>query len=142
MSRTGIGNRESGSGKGGLAPADWKAIEALRIRRLTNDSRAVDPGATFVAYPGQSRDGRDYIAQAIASGAASVLWERAGFEWNPQWRTPNLGLRQLRRHAGAIASRVHGAPGRRLHVVGVTGTNGKTTYSQWIAQALSRAGRR
>jgi UDP-N-acetylmuramoyl-L-alanyl-D-glutamate--2,6-diaminopimelate ligase len=130
------------SGAGGLTPAQWQAIEALGVKRLTNDSRAVKAGDTFVAYPGQSRDGRDYIAQAIANGAASVLWERAGFEWNPQWRAPNLGLRQLRRHAGAIASRVHGAPSRRLHVVGVTGTNGKTTCSQWIAQALSRAGRR
>ena len=81
---------------------DWKAIEALGIKRLTNDSRAVRPGDTFVAYPGESRDGRDYIAQAIANGAANVLWERAGFEWNPRWRVPNLGLRELRRHAGAL----------------------------------------
>lgn len=142
MSRAGIGNREWGPGKGGLAPADWKAIEALGIRRLANDSRAVEPGDTFVAYPGQSRDGRDYIGQALANGAASVLWERDGFQWNTGWRKPNVGLRNLRRHAGAIASRVHGEPSRGLHMVGVTGTNGKTTCSQWIAQALSRAGRR
>ncbi len=138
MSRTGIGNRQSG----GLAPAQWNAIEALGVKRLVNDSRAVKRGDTFVAYPGESRDGRDYIAQALANGAAAVLWERAGFEWNPRWRAPNLGLRQLRRHAGAIASRAYGEPSRGLHVVGVTGTNGKTTCSQWIAQALSRAGRR
>ena len=127
---------------GGLTPAQWRAIEALGVKRLSNDSRAVKAGDTFVAYPGESRDGRNYIAQAIANGAASVLWERAGFEWNPQWRAPNLGLRRMRRHAGAIASRVYGEPSRVLHVVGVTGTNGKTTCSQWIAQALSRAGRR
>lgn len=121
---------------------DWKAVETLGTRRLVNDSRAVRPGDTFVAYPGQARDGRDYIAEAIANGAASVLWERAGFEWNPQWRLPNLGLRNLRRHAGEIASRFCGQPSRRLSVIGVTGTNGKTTCSQWIAQALTRAGRR
>jgi UDP-N-acetylmuramoyl-L-alanyl-D-glutamate--2,6-diaminopimelate ligase len=142
VSKAGIRNRKSGSGKGGLAPADWRAIEALGIRRLTNDSRAVKPGDTFVAYPGQSRDGRDYIGQAIASGASSVLWERGGFRWDTGWRKPNVGLRHLRRHAGTIASRVHGEPSRGLHMVGVTGTNGKTTCSQWIAQALSRAGRR
>ena len=45
---------------------DWKAIEALGISRITNDSRAVQPGDTFVAYPGAARDGRDYIAQALA----------------------------------------------------------------------------
>jgi UDP-N-acetylmuramoyl-L-alanyl-D-glutamate--2,6-diaminopimelate ligase len=131
-----------GTREGGLAPAEWKAIGALGIRRLANDSRAVRPGDTFVAYPGQSRDGREYIPQALDHGAASVLWERAGLRWNPQWRAPNLGVRQLRRHAGEIANRVHGRPSARLYVIGVTGTNGKTTCSQWIAQALTRAGRR
>jgi UDP-N-acetylmuramoyl-L-alanyl-D-glutamate--2,6-diaminopimelate ligase len=112
------------------------------VKRLVNDSRALKPGDTFVAYPGQARDGRDYIAQAIANGAASVLWERERFRWDPRWALPNHGMRDLRRHAGEIASRVHGRPSRALRVVGVTGTNGKTTCSQWIAQALTRAGRR
>jgi UDP-N-acetylmuramoyl-L-alanyl-D-glutamate--2,6-diaminopimelate ligase len=121
---------------------DWKTVESLGVRRLINDSRAVRPGDTFVAYPGQSRDGRDYIAQAIANGAASVLWERAGFRWDPRWRVPNFGVPALRHQAGGIASCVHGRPSRRLWVIGVTGTNGKTTCSQWIAQALTRCGRR
>jgi len=120
---------------------DWKAIEALGIKRLTNDSRAVRPGDTFVAYPGESRDGRDYVAQAIANGAAGVLWESAGFRWNREWHTPNLGVRDLRRQSGEIASRVYGRPSSRLRMIGVTGTNGKTTCSHWIAQALERAGR-
>jgi UDP-N-acetylmuramoyl-L-alanyl-D-glutamate--2,6-diaminopimelate ligase len=134
--------QESGCSEGGLTGADWKAIETLGVRRLVNDSRTVSPGDTFVAGPGQSRDGRDYIAQAIANGAASVLWERAGFRWNPRWRVPNLGVQALRHHAGGIASRLHDRPSRRLRVIGVTGTNGKTTCSQWIAQALRRCGRR
>ena len=134
--------QDSGFSQGGLTGADWKTLEALGVRRLVNDSRAVRPGDTFVAYPGQSRDGRDYIAQAIANGAAAVLWERAGFRWDPGWRVPNLGVQALRHHAGGIASRVHGRPSRRLRVIGVTGTNGKTTCSQWIAQALTRCGRR
>jgi UDP-N-acetylmuramoyl-L-alanyl-D-glutamate--2,6-diaminopimelate ligase len=129
------------TGSSRLSAQDWGAIGALGIRRLVNDSRAVRPGDTFVAYPGLARDGRDYVGEAIASGAASVLWERAGFEWRTDWRLPNLGLPGLRRHAGEIASRVFGRPSARLQVIGVTGTNGKTTCSQWIAQALARAGR-
>ena len=121
---------------------NWKAIDALGIRRLTNDSRQVRPGDTFVAYPGETQDGRAYIAQAIARGAAHVLWDAAGFRWRRAWRVPNLGVKDLRRHAGEIAGRVYGHPSSRLTMIGVTGTNGKTTCSQWIAQALTRAGRR
>ena len=128
-------------GASALTRADWKAIDALGIRRLANDSRAVKPGDTFVAYPGYAHDGRDYIGQAIAGGATSVVWERAGFSWKRDWQLPNLGLRNLRRHGGEIASRVYGRPSARLRMIGVTGTNGKTTCSQWIAQALTRAGR-
>jgi UDP-N-acetylmuramoyl-L-alanyl-D-glutamate--2,6-diaminopimelate ligase len=118
------------------------AIRALGVRRLVNDSRAVRPGDTFVAYPGAARDGRDYIPQAIANGASGVLWERSGFRWSAEWRVPNAGVRGLRRHAGEMAGEVYGRPSARLSVIGVTGTNGKTTCSQWIAQALTRAGRR
>jgi len=101
---------------------NWKAIEALGIKRLTNDSRRVRPGDTFVAYPGETRDGRDYIAQAIANGAAHVLWEAAGFRWRAAWRVPNIGVKGLRRHAGEVASRIHGRPSSRLWMIGVTGT--------------------
>lgn len=118
------------------------AIDALHIRRLTTDSRQVAQGDTFLAYPGATRDGRQHIAQALANGAASVLWDSAGFEWNPSWRVPNLGVSDLRRRAGEIASHVHGRPSAKLWMIGVTGTNGKTSCSQWIAQTLTRTGRK
>lgn len=118
------------------------AVRKLGVRRMTVDSRAVRAGDTFVAYPGESRDGRDYIAQAIANGAASVLWDSGSYAWNPRWRVPNLGIAQLRRQAGVIASEAYGKPSAKLWVVGVTGTNGKTSCSQWIAQSLTRAKRK
>src|SRR3954468_9204940 len=114
------------------------ALDQLNIKRLATDSRRVARGDTFVAYPGETQDGRRYIAQAIARGAGSVLWEKRGFQWNPEWRIRNLGVPQLRAQAGIIASRVYGEPGAHLWMVGVTGTNGKTTCSQWIAQALNQ----
>lgn len=123
-------------------PIDWAAIDALGIRRLTSDSRAVRRGDTFVAYPGESRDGRDYIPQALAAGAQGVLWEAAGFQWKNAWRVRTLGVRGLRHNIGPIASHVYGRPSSRLWIAGVTGTNGKTSCSQWIAQAYNQLGRR
>jgi UDP-N-acetylmuramoyl-L-alanyl-D-glutamate--2,6-diaminopimelate ligase len=126
-------------GSGGI---DWDAIRSLRIERLVSDSRELDRGDTFVAYPGETRDGRDFIPQAIQRGAASVLWERGGFEWRRSWRVQHVGVTDLRARAGEIASEVYGRPSARLWMVGVTGTNGKTSCSQWIAQSLTRSGRR
>lgn len=121
---------------------DMRAVRALGVRRMTVDSRAVRPGDTFVAYPGAALDGRDYIAQAVSNGAGSVLWDSEGYVWNRRWRIPNLGVAQLRSNAGVIASEVYGKPSARLWTIGVTGTNGKTSCSQWIAQALTRVRRK
>jgi len=119
------------------ASSEWRA---LGIRHLCNDSRHVRRGDTFVAYPGAVHDGRRFIAQAIARGARSVLWDSDNFKWNATWRVPNLGIPQLRKRIGCIASAINGEPGARLEMIGVTGTNGKTTCSQWIAQALTATG--
>jgi len=118
------------------------AIDDLGVKRLVTDSRRIGPGDTFVAYPGEARDGRDYIAQALANRAASVLWEFRHYAWNPAWRIPNLGVADLRRCAGEIASHVCGRPSAKLWVIGVTGTNGKTSCSHWIAESLTRTGRK
>ena len=117
-------------------------VERLHIRRLETDSRRVRRGDTFVAYPGETQDGRRYIGQALERGAHSVLWEKRGFCWRREWRAPNLGVTNLRARAGVIASKVYGEPSEKLWMVGVTGTNGKTTCSQWLAQAFRQCGRR
>ena len=119
-----------------------RGLRTLSVRRLVTDSRAVQPGDTFVAFPGETRDGRDYIGQAISRGAASVLWEKRDYAWNSGWRVPNVGVVGLRRRAGEIASQVYGRPSAKLWMIGVTGTNGKTSCSQWIAQSLTRSGRK
>jgi UDP-N-acetylmuramoyl-L-alanyl-D-glutamate--2,6-diaminopimelate ligase len=111
------------------------------IQRLCNDSRRVRPGDVFVAYPGVARDGREFIAQAIAAGARAVIWDSDGFLWPQRWSIPNLGVNGLRAMAGEIAAYVAGEPANALWMIGVTGTNGKTSCSHWIAQALHDIGR-
>jgi UDP-N-acetylmuramoyl-L-alanyl-D-glutamate--2,6-diaminopimelate ligase len=109
---------------------------------LTTDSRAVKLGSVFLAYPGSARDGRLFIADAIARGAAAVIWEGRGFDWRPEWDLPNLAVEDLRARASEIAGIVHGDPSAKLWMVGVTGTNGKTSVAQWVAQAFDGLGRR
>ncbi len=130
------------SGAAHTAAFDMSALAGLPLRRLVTDSRQVRRGDTFLAYPGETQDGRRYIEQAIAAGAGAVLWEARGYRWPAEWRVPNKGIRALRRHAGEIAAAVHGYPTSRLWVIGVTGTNGKTSCSQWAAQALTQTGRK
>ena len=109
---------------------------------LTADSRAVKMGSIFVAYPGTVLDGRAFIGEAIARGAAAVLWERGDFSWDEDWEIPNLGVDHLRSRISEIAGHISGNPSDALWVAGVTGTNGKTSVSQWIACALDALGRR
>ncbi|OFZ67015.1 MAG: UDP-N-acetylmuramoyl-L-alanyl-D-glutamate--2,6-diaminopimelate ligase [Betaproteobacteria bacterium RBG_16_56_24] len=118
---------------------------------VVTDSRAIKRGDTFVAYPGEKQDGRQFIAHAIAQGANAVIyekllsghpWEAQHFVWNDAWQIPNLAVSDLRHKAGWLADAVYAAPSEKLWVVGITGTNGKTSTSHWIAHALNDAGRK
>ena len=116
------------------------ARQGAMIERLAADSRRCAPGVAFFAFPGERVDGRQFIPEAIARGATAVLWEADGFAWRSEWRVPNVGVLHLRRQAGALADAFYGRPSAALWTCGVTGTNGKTTCSQWIAAALTGAG--
>lgn len=118
------------------------AALGVKISRLVTDSRAVAAGDTFVAYPGANEDGRKFIAQAIANGANAVIWEAERFAWNNDWHVPNLAVRDLRHHAGEIADYVYGGPSKKLWMVGITGTNGKTSCSHWLGQSFSALGKK
>ncbi len=113
----------------------------LAGRRLRVDSRLVQPGDVFAAVPGHRVDGRDYIAAAVAAGAAAVIWDPAGVE-PPQIDIPHQAVPDLAWRLGWIAAEIAGHPGRPLWTVGITGTNGKTTCSHWLAAGLNHAGRR
>jgi UDP-N-acetylmuramoyl-L-alanyl-D-glutamate--2,6-diaminopimelate ligase len=109
---------------------------------LVNDSRKAQPGTVFAAYPGESRDGRDYIPQAVAQGVDGVLWEADHYQWDPALGLPNAGVNGLKNRIGEIAAHIYGEPSRSMHMIGITGTNGKTSVAHWVAQALSQANRK
>jgi UDP-N-acetylmuramoyl-L-alanyl-D-glutamate--2,6-diaminopimelate ligase len=115
------------------------AAKGAMIERLSSDSRRCAPGVAFLAYPGEASDGRRYIGDAVARGAAAVLWEKKGFDWHAEWRVPNLPVEDLKQHASALAHEFYGRPSDSLWLCGVTGTNGKTSCSQWIAALLEKA---
>lgn len=103
------------------------------------DSRLVQPGDLFIAMPGNLSDGRRYIPDAIARGAGLVLWQSGdGFAWNGAWNVPNLSAPDLRRLSGPLSHAIFGHPGERLSLIAITGTNGKTSISQWLGSAHPR----
>ncbi|NWG87209.1 MAG: UDP-N-acetylmuramoyl-L-alanyl-D-glutamate--2,6-diaminopimelate ligase [Hydrogenophilaceae bacterium] len=112
------------------------------VRRFTADSRKVHAGDAFLAYAGGAHDGRRHIADAIEAGARAVLWEPEGFAWQAEWTVFNRPVASLKAQAAAIAAEWYGHPSEALWTIGVTGTNGKTSCSHWLAEALTALGRR
>jgi UDP-N-acetylmuramoyl-L-alanyl-D-glutamate--2,6-diaminopimelate ligase len=107
------------------------------VNSITTDSRQVKPGSLFLAYPGDKTDGRHYIDDAIKNGAAAILWDSKDFSWKPNWKVENTPINNLRQQAGRIADQFYKKPSENLWVIGVTGTNGKTSISQWLSQCFN-----
>lgn len=115
-------------------------LQALPTAQMTSDSRKVNAGDVFFAYPVDGGDSRDYIADAIARGAGAVLYAPAGYDW-VHGDVPHLAVPDLDMLAGHIARAYYGEPDRDMLTVAVTGTNGKTSCAYWLGMALSRAQR-
>ncbi|WPB56234.1 bifunctional UDP-N-acetylmuramoyl-L-alanyl-D-glutamate--2,6-diaminopimelate ligase MurE/UDP-N-acetylmuramoyl-tripeptide--D-alanyl-D-alanine ligase MurF [Xylophilus sp. GOD-11R] len=121
------------------------AVRWLRARvggTLRIDSREVQPGDGFIAWPGAAVDGRAFVADAFARGAAACLVEQSGVEAFDFGDRPVAACAGLKAATGLIAAEWFAAPTTQLDVLAVTGTNGKTTTAWWLAQALGRVGRR
>ena len=107
------------------------------ISGLAYDSRHVQAGTLFFCVTGYERDGHDFAAQAVADGAAALVVERP-----LELGVPELLVQSTRAAMGPLAARFHGDPTSRLRVVGVTGTNGKTTTAHLVQALLEAIGER
>jgi UDP-N-acetylmuramoyl-L-alanyl-D-glutamate--2,6-diaminopimelate ligase len=124
--------------------ADIDPADDCAIHNLSLDSRAIMPGDLFLACAGTQTHGLRYAEQAIQRGATAILWEDDGKH------APDRALQQkyqavtwlavpnMSQQVGVIAERFFGEPSRAMTVFGVTGTNGKTSVSQFLAQALNQ----
>jgi UDP-N-acetylmuramoyl-L-alanyl-D-glutamate--2,6-diaminopimelate ligase len=116
---------------------------AARVQgRLCSDSRAVQPGDAFIAWPGYAHDARAFVDAALAAGAAACLVEAQGVQAYAFDDARIAALPGLKAATGPIADLWFGEPSSQLQVVATTGTNGKTSTAWWMAQALTRLGRR
>ncbi|MCH9826923.1 MAG: UDP-N-acetylmuramoyl-L-alanyl-D-glutamate--2,6-diaminopimelate ligase [Gammaproteobacteria bacterium] len=107
---------------------------------LSLDSRRIAPGALFLACRGTRAHGLEYLDQALANGAAAVAWEPAPGVAAPTASVPTVAVPGLGAQVSAIASRFYGQPSLALDVIGVTGTDGKTSIAYLLAQALDTLG--
>jgi UDP-N-acetylmuramoyl-L-alanyl-D-glutamate--2,6-diaminopimelate ligase len=108
---------------------------------LSTDSRKVGAGDGFIAWPGAATDGRRYVADVLAAGAEACLVEQAGAEAYGFSDGRVAAYSGLKAATAPIAAAYFEQPSRRLDVLAVTGTNGKTSTAWWLAQALSKLGR-
>ena len=128
----------------GLATVPDPAHQAVNVvvTGIQLDSRMLRKGDLFLACFGRNHDAREFIGEAIKTGVTAVLAETGG-----QWQGTQIidgiaviAVDNLSAKLSEIAARFYGHPSRRLSVIGITGTNGKTSCSQFIAQALANSG--
>lgn len=124
-----------------LLQSDNPALADTTISGMQLDSRSVSPGDLFLAMPGDVHDGRQFIEQAVANGASAVLAEAPVAGFIDAIQVPLVEVPELRFEAGFLAARFYRYPSRDMHVVGITGTNGKTTTSRLFAQLARALGR-
>ncbi|CAD6560721.1 UDP-N-acetylmuramoyl-L-alanyl-D-glutamate--2, 6-diaminopimelate ligase [Paraburkholderia hiiakae] len=120
----------------------WLRAHVAPEAGLHADTRSLKPGDVFLAYAVEGADNRPHIANAIERGAAAVLYQPEGHTGEKLDASIALAVPQLDVLAGEIASGWYGDPSDAMLVVGVTGTNGKTSCSQWIASAFTAIGQK
>ena len=110
--------------------------DSREIKAITYDSRKVKPGTLFVAISGMQDDGHEYISQAIENGAVAVLSNGR----SPETREiPILQVEDPRMAMSHLSAQFYGNPSKKMNIIGVTGTNGKTSITQILHHILQKA---
>ena len=120
-------------------------LDTTEVTGLTQDSRTVEKGDLFVARTGFRTDGAEFARDAVHKGAAAVLLEtdRTSAEYLASiLHVPVISWTPARLNLGALADRFYQSPSRKLQVIGITGTNGKTSSAHFSAQVSNALGRR
>ena len=125
----------------GLEAAAGQSVPQIAVTGVAIDSRALEPGDLFVALAGAGTHGLRFVDQVVAKGACAVVHDGKG-PAPAELAIPVVEVPNLRARSGALASMVYGQPSNKINVLGVTGTNGKTSSVHFLAQALSQIGHR
>jgi UDP-N-acetylmuramoyl-L-alanyl-D-glutamate--2,6-diaminopimelate ligase len=122
--------------------AEGEGDPAALVSGITHDSRQVHPGDLYCALTGQNAHGADFLAQVLAAGASALLTDPAGRERCIATGLPTIVVSDVRAVMGDVAAEVYGEPSSQMTMLGITGTNGKTTTAYMVADILQHAGRR
>lgn len=120
-----------------LKPWVREKVPSCVIKDIKNDSRQITKGDLFIAYPGAAADGRLFIDKAINAGAEAVIYDPLNMPLSVKLPStvPCIAIAQLTEKLASIAQRFYGDPSLAVSLVGVTGTNGKTSIAYQLAQA-------
>ncbi len=116
----------------------------VRVTSVYQDSRRVQSGSLFAARTGDKQVGAEFVPSALGKGAVAVLLEQgaASLDQMAAWSVPVIEVRGVRRQVSKLAEAIYGNPSRSLPLVGITGTNGKTTTALLVEKALLAAGKK
>lgn len=115
----------------------YNDVDNIEIQSIENDNRKVEEGSLFVCIKGYTVDGHDFAASAVEKGAVAVISEK-----ELSLKVPVIVVKSTRRALSLLSDAFYGQPSQQLHLIGVTGTNGKTTTTHIIDKILSDAGQK
>ena len=108
-----------------------------KFDNLSLNSKQISKNTVFIAYPGNKHDGREFIQEAIENGAAGIIFESKNLKKNLNLSIPNISISDLKNKLAAISSQFYEYPSKKISIIGITGTNGKTTSAYWLSQCLN-----